>query len=233
MKLKSFLRYVAPAFISLTALNAASDPWSLSTFQPVLTDSKLQAPTSVTACAQGDFPGFYADYFKLVGSYMQFEMSGDSNRSELRQVPEWKTSTTSYRKMIGTVKLFYPTTSTLNEYTYMQIHDSGSTPNKPLVRLVWLRSRNGVNDHIWSIRRTSVSSDTYSYVDLGARPTGFFTSEIQVINNTMKVKIAGVTKVSTSVSYWSSLNNYFKAGVYLQDSGTATVQFSALKYYYK
>jgi hypothetical protein len=232
MKLKSFLRYLVPVFLGISTLSAASDPWSQTKFQPVLTDSKLQAPDSSTACDQGDFKGFYKDYFKLSGTYMQFQMSGDSKRSELRQMKEWKTSTTTARKIIGSVKVFKPTTTSLTEYTFMQIHDSGSL-NKPLLRLVWLKSRDGKSDHIWSIRRTGASSSSgYEYVDLGVRPSGFFKCEIAVLNNNLKVKINDVTKVNKSVSYWSSLSSYFKAGVYLQSSGTATVQYDTLKYYY-
>ncbi|RMF65928.1 MAG: polysaccharide lyase family 7 protein, partial [Calditrichaeota bacterium] len=182
-----------------------------------------------------EFEGFADWYFYLAqtssDNYMTFVMSGDHNRSELRQMNEWKTSTSSWRKMIGEVKCFYPSTSSLDQYTFMQIHDSDGI-NKPLVRLVWLRSRSGKSDHLWAVIRTSVSSSSYQYVDLGARPSGFFKAEIKVRNNTLKVKINGVTKVSKNVSYWSAYHNYFKAGVYLQDAGTAKVQFKSLKYYY-
>lgn len=221
-------------FFTLFTAHAASDPWSQSKFRPVLQDSKLQAPTSSPAAvSRGNFPGFSASYFKLVQDrYMQFEMTGKGKRSELRQEVEWKTSSSSSKKIIGNLKIFNPSTSSLNQFTFMQIHDSGSSPNKPLVRLVWLRNRNGIQDHLWCIRRTSVNNNTYEYTNLGPRPGGFFKCEILVVNNQLRVKINDTTKVNKNVSYWANLNSYYKAGVYLQDEGTAKVQFDTLRYYY-
>jgi len=211
-------------------------PYDDPKFHPVLDDSKLQAPDSRTACAQGEFDGFADWYFYLYqgsSNYMTFRMNGDHKRSELRQIIEWKTSTTSWKKMIGEVKLFYPSTESLNQYTFMQIHDSDGI-NKPLIRLVWYRSRSGKDDHLWAILRISTNpNDSPQYFDLGQRPDGFFKAEIKVKNNILKVKINSVTKVNEDVSYWSAFSNYFKAGVYLQDDGTAKVQFRTLKYYYE
>ena len=210
-------------------------PYNLSKFQSVLDDSKLQAPNSGTACAQGDFSG-YADWFFRLDStsqYMTFEMDGDKSRSELRQMEEWTTGTTSWRKMIGEVKVFYPTTSSLEQFTWMQIHDSTSL-NKPLIRLTWRRYAYGQQDHLWAVVRDSAnSSSSYSWFDLGARPSGFVKAEIKVKNNNLRVRIDSVTLVDIDVSYWDGLSGYYKAGVYLQDPGTAKVQFKSLKYYYQ
>jgi len=221
--------------LTSTVALADSDPYSLARFQPVLDDSKLQAPDSSTARAQGDFFGFHDSFFRLDsrGKYLTFEMEGDSHRSELRQMNEWQTSSLTWQKMIGEVKLFYPQTSSLNQYTFMQIHDSGSYPNKPLIRLHWQRNRNDLPDHLWAVVRLSVSEKNYLWVNLGPRPGSFFKSEIKVKNNIMRVRINGITMLDMDVSYWDGLSNYFKAGVYLQDAGKAKVQFKSLKYYYE
>lgn len=210
-------------------------PYDLPKFQQVLDDSKLQAPTSTTACPQGQFAGYDDTFFRLDASdtYMTFTMSGDSHRSELRQMIEWKTSTSNLQTMEGEVKVFYPTTSSLNELTFMQIHDSGTSPNKPLLRLAWIRSRSSKSDHLWAIiRKSTSSSSSYEYVDLGARPSGFFHAKVQVMSNYMRLTLNDNIIFTKSVSYWSALNNYFKAGVYLQDNGTGKVQFKTLNYYY-
>ncbi len=210
-------------------------PYDVARFRPVLDASKLQAPTSSTACPQGEFDGFADWFFYLyVGNdtYMTFKMSGDSCRSELRQMEEWKTSTTSWRKMIGDVRVFYPTDDSLNQFTWMQIHDSSVEVNLPLIRLVWLRSRGDILDHLWAYVRKSVTEPIYDVVDLGPRPDGFFHAEVKVLNNKLRVLIDYVAKIENmDVSYWQDLNNYFKAGVYLQDDGTAKVQFKNLNYY--
>nr|AYC81221.1 PL7 alginate lyase [uncultured bacterium] len=214
--------------------NSYVPPYDDPKFHPVLDDSKLQAPDSRTACAQGNFDGFADWYFYLYqgnNNYMTFTMNGDHNRSELRQMIEWKTSTTSWKKMIGEVKLFFPSTNSLNQYTFMQIHDSDGI-NKPLIRLAWVRQRSGKYDHIWAYLRKDTGS-TIDVIDLGPRPDGFFKAEIKVKSNILKVKINSVTMINENVSYWSNFHNYFKAGVYLQDDGSAKVQFKSLKYYYE
>lgn len=213
----------------------ADDPYSLSRFQSVLDDSKLQAPDSSAARRQGELPGFSDWFFRLdsTGKYMTFEMTGDSARSELRQMNEWQTSSSTWNKMIGEVKLFYPSTPTLNQYTFMQIHDSGSYPNKPLIRLTWRRDRAGLSDNLWAAIRLSATENRYQWVNLGKRPSGFFKSEIKVANNTMRVLINGVPMIDMNVAHWDGLSSYFKVGVYLQDEGTAKAQFRRLKYYYQ
>lgn len=213
---------------------AEGAPFNKSKYRPVLEDSKLQAPTSSPAAVkQGDFPGFWDWYFRLdsTGQYMTFEMDGASNRSELRQMNEWYTSTTTWRKMIGEVKVFYPTTPSLNEFTFMQAHDSEDF-NKPLIRLAWIRNRYGSEDHLWAIIRLSNENNSFQYVNLGSRPNNFFKCEIKIKNNKLYVRINNETKISLDVSYWESLSSYYKAGVYIQTEGIAKVQFRKLKYFY-
>jgi hypothetical protein len=238
------LLLLIPFSVSLSPVLAANvPPFDDSTFWQVLDDSRLQGPGSNTIL-NGDlvtgppspYDGYASNQFRLASTskddYMTFQQSGDSKRSELRQLIEWQTSTSSYRKMIGEVKVFFPSTGSLNEFTFMQVHDSGSYPNKPLIRLAWIRNRDGFYDWLWCIRRTSVGSSTYIKTPLIPRPSGFFKAEILVINNELRVKINGSTKVDADVSYWDGLNSYFKAGVYLQDPGTAKTQFRRLNYYY-
>eukprot|EP00752_Nemacystus_decipiens_P015226 g13559.t1 len=227
-------------------LSSAADepvPYDLVKFQPVLDDSKLQAPTSSPALIpQGGFPGQSNQYFYLdpTGQYMTFQVSGDSNRSELRQETgtDWQTSTTDRLSLDGRVRLALPGTQTPEQYTFMQIHDTGAGLNKPLIRLTWQRERDSIEDHLWAAIRTpddfgqpiaDDNLDTLS-VDLGARPTGFFDASIVVQNNQMKVLIDGQVKVDMDVSYWDGLDNYFKAGVYLQDPGEVAVEFDQLAY---
>ncbi len=230
-----FTLCIALLFVSTFSLVFAEGaPYNKSKYRPVLDDSKLQAPTSSPAAVnQGDFAGFSDEYFQLdsSGKYMTFEMDGSHNRSELRQMEEWYTSTSTWRKIIGEVKVFYPTTSNLNQFTFMQAHDSEAF-NKPLIRLAWIRSRQGSNDHLWAIVRLSSETNSFQYVNLGKRPNSFFKCEIKIKNNKMVVRINNETRFQLDVDYWESLSSYYKAGVYLQSEGSAKVQFRKLKYYY-
>lgn len=226
--------------IASPSVFASDAPYSLSKYHSILDASKLQAPDSSTAIRQGHFPGISEWYFHLdaSGKYMTFEMDGSKNRSELRQMDEWYTSASTWQKIIGEVKVFYPETPSLNQFTFMQIHDSGTEDdhvteiyNKPLIRLAWIRDRGGADDHLWAIIRLSSSIDSFEYINLGSRPDSFFKCEIKVKNNKMRVRINNETKLELDVSYWEQLRSYFKSGVYLQSEGTAKVQFRKLKYY--
>lgn len=204
----------------------------------VLDDSKLQeGGSSETAIEQGDFEGASESYFYLSDDrYMNFLESGDGNRCELRQIDQWITSASTAHGMAGDVKVFQPEDSSLDELTFMQIHDDTNADNainKPLIRLVWLaeRSDDSLTDYIYAIIRTSVDDDEYDYVPLIARPDGFFNAEISCQSNTMVVTIDGETKISRDVAYWEDLDSYYKAGVYLQNDGEGHVQFDTLDYY--
>ena len=135
------------------------------------------------------------------------------------------------------IKLYDVETDTLNEYTWMQVHDSGSF-NKPLVRLVWKRNREGVLNHLWAVIRHSstikeCNPQICTWEDLGERSSGTFKAEIRIENNIMKVKIDDFTELETDVSAWQDLSMYFKAGVYLNNGqGEAKVHFHKLKYYH-
>ena len=220
-------------------------PYDLEKFRPVLDDSKLQAPTSSPAkIEQGDFEGQSNQYLFLdeTGQNLIFTITGDSKRSELRQLSgDWDTSTPTPQRLIARLKVFVPDTPQLEQFTFMQIHDKKNGNhglNKPLLRLTWRQSRSGKTDHLWAAIRTpettrqpiSLKNLSSEWVDLGPRPEGFFDAEILVQNGQMKVILNGRTKVNKNVNYWNGLNNYFKAGVYNQDPGTSKVAFETLRY---
>ena len=217
-------------------------PYDLAKFRPVLDDSNLQAPTSSPALiSRGDFAGRENEYLFLDESrqHLVFTVSGDGYRSELRQESGyWQTSTTQEQVLSARVSLPLPETETLDQFTFMQIHDTGDGLNKPLIRLTWQRERLGLADHLWAVIRTPadpgrpISLDNLSgiQIDLGPRPVGFFDAAISVLDNQMRVELDGQTLVDIDVSYWDGLNNYFKAGVYLQDPGRGTAVFDQLAY---
>ncbi len=229
----------------VTAADEAKAPYDLEKFRPVLDDSKLQAPTSSPAkINHGEFAGESNEYFYLdeTGQYMTFTITGDSKRAELRQMSgDWQTSTPTERRLDARVKVFVPETESLEQFTFMQIHDkqeNGVGLNKPLIRITWRSSRGGVEDHLWAgIRVPEDASKPISlenlgtqWIDLGPRPEGFFDAAIVVKDNRMSVTIDGETKLDMDVAYWDGMPNYFKAGVYNQDPGTSMVQFDKLAY---
>lgn len=236
---------LAYSVLSAAAVEEPKVPYDLEKFRPVLDASKLQAPTSSPAMIEhGKFAGQSNEYFYLdeTGRYMVFTVSGASKRSELRQLSgDWDTATTTARRLVARVKVFAPETDGLEQFTFLQIHDttngSGSL-NKPLIRITRRGEYRNTTDHLWAAIRTPgdpdrpISSDNLATlnVDLGPRPEGFFDIELKVLDSRMTVTIAGKTKVDMDVSYWDGLNNYFKAGVYNQDEGTSVVHFDQLAF---
>lgn len=223
----------------------AKAPYNLEKFRPVLDDSKLQAPTSSpTKINRGDFAGASNEYFFLdeTGQYMTFTITGDSKRSELRQLSgDWDTATSTPQRMVARLRVFVPETPSLEQFTFLQIHDkkNGNVGlNKPLIRLTRRGDYRGTQDHLWAAIRTPADFDqpitldnlATLNIDLGPRPEGFFDAEIRVQYSQMTVIMNGETKVDMDVSYWDGLPNYFKAGVYNQDPGTSKVEFKSLRF---
>ena len=227
-------------------VSAETVPYDLEQFRPVLDDSKLQAPTSSPAkIEQGDFAGQSNEYFFVdpTGQYLTFTVTGDSNRSELRQMSgDWDTATATAVGMAARVKVYVPETPELEQYTFLQIHDTTDDPgalNKPLLRVTRRGQYRKTNDHLWAYIRVpadlsqpiSTENLDTEYVDLGPRPEGFFDAQVRIHEGRMTVTIDGETKIDKDVSYWNGLNNYFKAGVYNQDPGTSMVEFASLRYF--
>ena len=239
-KTKILLTLVLVQLVILSACAKALDssslaPYNLPKFRSVLDKSKLQYPESNTDIKYGEFKGVHRDYFYLSEEgFMTFEtVRGQHNdiiRVELRQGPdEWKTSSSSLKRMVAELKLFYP--EIIREYSWLQVHDSAASEphiNKPLIRLLWRKERKGKNDHIWAVIRTNNQAwggSSALWVDLGKRPNGFFKAEIAIQNNLLTVNIEADVKLSKDVSYWQEFSNYFKAGIYL--SGSANEGISA------
>jgi len=113
--------------------------------------------------------------------------------------------------------------------TVMQIHDdanSGSGPNKPLLRIYKHNAKDPVN-HIWAAIKTDEVGVSTMHVDLGEDPGGFFNCDIRLVDGNMIIDFEGEEKVNMDVSYWT-WPSYWKAGVYLQDDGVATAHFDDL-----
>ncbi len=241
---KSFT-IAAATLLGLSSLYTFADtaPYDLSKYQPVLDDSKLQAPTSSTLLPRGSFKSQYNQYFYIPDSgnqWMTFEVTGDHARSELRQITEWYTSDTStLYKMIGNVLVVDPMEGEVDEITFMQVHDvtnNNNAINKPLVRLVWMRDYRGLSNHYWAVIKADAceSCSNYDKIDLGEYRDSAVKFEVRIENNTLTIKrdsIAHPELNKYDISYWGDLESYFKAGVYNQDSGTGIVQFESLRYY--
>lgn len=217
-------------------------PDDIPKFQDVLDHSKYQYPDNNTTVDYNDFNGYKTKNFYVNEDndfYFVLSKVKDSTkvRNELREGPqsrEWQTSDSNEHSWVTKVRCFKPKVG-ITSYTWMQIHGTNDTFDYPILRLLWVRSRNGIYDHIWSIVIISNPGDAkiYEWTDLGKRPNDFFDAAVYVQNNTMKININNNTIRTYDVSYWKDVSNYFKAGVYLnifQDGGDAVVAYRELQF---
>jgi len=232
--------------------NSSLAPYNYDKFKPVLDKSRLQIykdnpntqntqDSNNTTVEPGDFnekkfPQFYAD----INANLHFTITKKPNtykvRSELKeQLDTWSTSDNVGHYWVATLRCLKPKTG-ITSYTWMQIHGTKDSYNNPLLRLLWERDRQGLYDHIWAIIIIS-DPDTpkiYEYVDLGERPNDYFTAEVYVKNNMMDIIINRQVKRSINVTYWEKVQNYYKAGVYINrygDGGTVSAIFKELHFY--
>jgi len=189
--------------------------------------SKLQAPNSTTVATQADLINGYSsnNFYVVNGDEVAFNQSGASMRTELRYLNNWTISQDD-RYLHANLKIAQQTN---DQVTFMQIHDDanvGSGPNKPLAR-IYKHKTKAPADHLWLAYKTDASGLTTSHIDLGLAPTEYFDCDINIIGERLIVLIDGVEKADIDVSFWTFLS-YWKAGVYLQDAGEATMYFNEL-----
>ena len=208
-----------------TAYDAPSD---IPRFQPFLADCKLQAPTSSTIAANDVLNNGYThpQYFYVVdGDKVLFNQSGDSQRTELRNETNWDL-TQANRSLHGRIDIVQ---QTCDQVTVMQIHDDanvGSGPNKPLLR-IYKKNSNFPTNHLWAAIKTDDVGVNTIHVDLGEDPGGYFNCDIRLVDGNMIIDFEGEEIVNMDVSFWT-WPSYWKAGVYLQDTGEATAHFDDL-----
>jgi hypothetical protein len=212
-------------------------PYSLKKFRPALDGAKLQAPKSSFdprySIDYGAFAYRANRYFFLQDRrYMGFLMCGAKNRSELRRKNEWPVTTKKAKKMAA--KLHPIPLGAKREFTFLQIHDTGTSANKPLLRINWRKEYRKKKGHLWAMIRLSDSrgDSEYQKVDLGPSPVGqkWAKIKVEVKDGWMSIWRDGKRYVRKDVRYWRSGRNYFKAGVYLQDEGCAEVLFEKLEF---
>lgn len=225
--------------IPLYEESSSTPPYNHTKFQSVIDQSKLQYPDEDNI-SQGNFANFKASYFYADrNTTLHFTTKKEENtyktRSELRQMNEWSTSNADGNYWVARLKCLKPKVG-ITSYTWMQVHGTSDTYNYPLLRLLWDRSRDGTYDHLWAVIIVTDSSTDkiYDWVDMGARPEGFFDAEVHIKDNLMTIMIDRKVITTRDVSYWEDVSNYYKAGVYVDkydNGGEASVLFEELHFY--
>jgi hypothetical protein len=226
-----------------STLFAYDAPYRVEKFQAILQDSKLQAPVSSYdarwSVKYGKFKYFSNQYFYLQdNNYMTFQMCELKHRSELREKEDWQV-TTKKKKILEAEFFLFPLNSQ-KEFTFLQIHadanynreDLNQTLiNKPLLRITWWKKLHKKKNHLWAVIRMTPNIEEQKYVklDLGEKADDFSKIKITVQDSELKIFLNEKLKIDMDVHYWDQQWNYFKAGVYMQDSGCAKVLFKTLQ----
>jgi hypothetical protein len=204
--------------------------------------SRLQYPESSPAAVNaGQFAGYSSNGFQLVDDqYIQFQISSSEGaRSELRHDPQFASSNAVERSIQARMKIPQPDDGLVSQFTFLQVHSKEflGNPSGPLLRVVWIDSRNDKTDWLWANIRKSLHPKLNEYVPLQARPNDFFDIEVRVVNSTLSILMDGrypsPVYNAYNLSYWDPIQtNYFKAGVYLNynSSGPVVTLFDELTF---
>mmetsp|Transcript_29271 Transcript_29271/g.52947 ORF Transcript_29271/g.52947 Transcript_29271/m.52947 type:complete len:395 (+) Transcript_29271:52-1236(+) len=208
-------------------------PFDLAKFQPAMNTSRLQYPESSPAAVNaGQFAGYSSNGFQLVDDqYIQFQISSSEGaRSELRHDPQFASSNAVERSIQARMKIPQPDDGLVSQFTFLQVHSKEflGNPSGPLLRVVWIDSRNDKTDWLWANIRKSLHPKLNEYVPLQARPNDFFDIEVRVVNSTLSILMDGrypnPVYNAYNLSHWDPIQtNYFKAGVYLNYNSTGPV----------
>eukprot|EP01059_Diplonema_ambulator_P005866 TRINITY_DN1564_c2_g1_i1.p1 TRINITY_DN1564_c2_g1~~TRINITY_DN1564_c2_g1_i1.p1 ORF type:complete len:277 (+),score=41.34 TRINITY_DN1564_c2_g1_i1:60-890(+) len=214
-------------------------PYDQIKYRSVIDQSYLQAPTSGDRLVeQGEFAGVYNQYFYVPDEgdrWMTFEVSGKDGRSELRQVDIWSTNDTAYAH--GMRGHLVVEQTEVDQITFMQIHDRVVTINRPLLRMVWMASFQGVEDAYWAFIKSDACPECRNYDKYMLAPRTAMKVEFEVLVKQSKLTITVNGAVAPQinnydVNYWNHLKSYWKAGVYNNwNNGTGKVKFWTLDFY--
>ncbi len=225
------LRHILFGSLIVLTQNVGAQPYEspsdIPRLRSFLGGCKLQAPTSSTAATSAELMDGYSSsqFFVVEGDKIAFNQSGQSNRTELRHETNWNL-TDGDRSFHGRLKFVE---QTCDQVTVVQIHDdanAGNGPNKPLLRIYRHLTKSPAN-HLWAAIKTDVVGVNTTHVDLGLALTDYFDWEVLLVNGELIINIEGVEMAREDVSFWS-FPSYWKAGVYLQNDGEATVYFDKL-----
>ncbi|GAB6073814.1 polysaccharide lyase family 7 protein [Nautilia lithotrophica] len=205
----------------------AKDYYSL---QQLLNSSvKLQAPTSkynpLYSIKYGEFKNKIKNkYFQIKDKKAVFNICGYKKRSEFRFRKEWKVENKKGVFLEIKAKIF---PLDCEEFTFLQIHaDSkiSSAPNKPLLRIVWLKKYKNHKNYIYAVLYKKTG---YEKIPLG-KSAGLLKIRIEVKKNILKIMFND-KRIFRNVSYWRGYYNYFKLGVYNQCKGCSKAVFYDIK----
>lgn len=213
-------------------------PWDKVSLRPVLSQCRLQEPDSSSArVSNGRFEGYASERFQLIDDQLHMSQFG-GYRNELRHNPYFNVA--DHVRLRADVVLPAPTPDPDEEdenFCIFQSHvkDFLDYARGPLMMVRWMRKRKDQEDHLWvNLRedlRTYRDKDSNNYYDLGPRPEGMFTFDLEIKDTQVTIKINDEIKFGPrDMSYWREIQtNYFKAGLYLTSwNSEAKIQIDEL-----
>ncbi|MZR61447.1 polysaccharide lyase family 7 protein [Alcanivorax sp. DP30] len=175
-----------------------------------------------------------APYYYSYYGYQVFDLTRqgkEKKRAELRQSEEWSVAGT--QELRATMRL---ESSSLDEFTWMQLHRKEDYSVKPPLRLVWVRDEwiAGGRYRDYLVAVFYHVGQGYTVLPLRERPSGDFSVRLVVSNYQVYVVINDQLLAVENVSAWSGYDCYFKLGLYTSgnsaDYGQARVGVRELTY---
>ncbi len=192
---------------------------------------------------------FYFNNDANVGSSLYFKVNESVvSRTELRLQSFQADSVTPSPRFSGTFKIRGSKAVRSEDFTVAQLHvdtnsslttDANVITNSPMLRIAYIHSRDGIDNHFWAIFRPNPNdngSGAYEYVSLGEAVTGASNDNSFIMkygtNSGTKIwVVANGEATRFDISQWKQddIYIYHKAGCYTDgDVGDCQIQFTEL-----
>lgn len=230
--------FIAASLLSSQVL-AKSAPYNYvkngaTLYQDALLKSKLQSPNSSSVLyEETSFDNQYdedAFYIPDNSTTMELRIDGArSSRTELRHLTNF--NSTGNNQMEGRLKV-QSVSSSIEEVTVLQIHNEEAPA--PLMRIALIQE-DGEKYYQAKIREDDVCKtcdvdyETYEWTS-SVSSSAYNNFLVKVDNKEITMTIGSETFIHPINEGWRTSEFYFKAGVYIQQAGTASVRFSKLEW---
>jgi len=217
------------ALLALSASAANVNPYNYSKWSKTWNDAKLQLGSpSKDVCKKGSSCKSWLNSsknrkytFVATGSQdLYFDTNGSKGskwRVEMRHEGNFKKSS----KTTMTAK-FRRESGSSQEFTVAQLHKEDSSG--PPARIEFYKGQLRVK-----YRSKSSGNPSYPVYSFGGQ-SGWKTMAMTLNNGKISVNINGKTSTYKLGSGWASSDYYWKAGIYLQKSGTARARFDYINW---
>lgn len=211
-------------------------PFDLPKFREVLSESRLQAPsTSNALVSDGKFEGFSKPgrfYLKEDGSTLVISTEVEGrDRTELRHNVHWSV-VGEEKSLSATLRFDEPQVTGKARLNIVQIHikDFLGNDKGPLLMVSWREGQNGEDGRfVAKVRQDFLPKNKENkFYDLGPAPHEFTKIDVKIKEGILRIFINGEIMAEDDVSEFAAAPCYFKVGCYTSGVKPHAVEFESL-----